>query len=86
MSPSVENRWRQLCSVVRLDHQLSDKWWTRISDSLSAAGGVGGVGGGKQRKYYYNLEYLHRRFVMFDRFADQMTDPTSVAVAMFLQQ
>ena len=72
----MEIRWNKLTQEL-VAPDIRSKWWTRICQTL---------GNTKQRKYYYNLEYLERRFNLYDSYIDRLSDGTAVALAMFFQQ
>ena len=72
----MEVRWDKLTEEL-IAPDIRHKWWTRICETLANT---------KQRKYYYNLEYLERRFNLYDSYVDRLSDPTAVALAMFFQQ
>jgi len=71
----METRWNKLTEEL-IAPDIRHKWWTRICQTLANT---------KQRKYYYNLEYLERRFNLYDPFVDRLGDPAAVALAMFFQ-
>jgi len=71
----MEIRWNKLTQEL-VAPDIRSKWWTRICQTL---------GNTKQRKYYYNLEYLERRFNLYDSYIDRLSDGTAVALAMFFQ-
>lgn len=73
----MENRWNQLTTALISSSSTREKWWDRISQTLSSKGG---------RRHYYNLENLEKRFMLFDEYVHRFNNPTAVALAMFLQQ
>ncbi len=73
----MENRWNLLTTGLISSPGTREKWWERICQALSGKDG---------RRHYYNIENLEKRFVLFDEFFHRLSDPSAVALAMFLQQ
>ncbi|XP_032795538.1 uncharacterized protein LOC116931937 isoform X1 [Daphnia magna] len=72
----MENRWNQLTEKLISSPSVREKWWNRICLALT---------GDEGRRHYYNLENLEKRFVLFDEILHRLSNPTAVALAMFLQ-
>lgn len=73
----MESRWKELTKALFSSPEAREKWWDRICQALAGKEG---------RRHYYNLENLENRFVLFDKYQNQLSNPTAVALAMFLQQ
>jgi hypothetical protein len=74
--PRMEQRWKELTADL-CGPEIQEKWWTTIHGSLANS---------KQRKYYYNLQYLERRFSLFEQHRDQLSQPKAVSLAIFFSQ
>jgi hypothetical protein len=74
--PKMEQRWKDLTADLCAP-EIQEKWWTTIHGSLANS---------KQRKYYYNLQYLERRFSLFEQHRDQLSRPKAVSLAIFFSQ
>ena len=71
----MEIRWHKLTANLT-GTEAQQKWWSKICQTLANT---------KHRKYYYNLEYLERRFNLYDQYVERLSNPSAVALAMFFQ-
>lgn len=73
----MEERWNKLAESLFSSLELRKKWWDLIYETLSDT---------KRRKHCYNLEYLEKRFRLYDEYVNRFKNPSAVALAMFFQQ
>ena len=73
----MEERWNKLAETLFSSPKVKAKWWNLINETLSDT---------KRRKHSYNLEYLEKRFKLFDEHVSRFCNESAVALAMFFQQ